>query len=125
MKIRYGFVTNSSSSSFILGFKSKETMRAELAAEDLTTEQFADLIRECENAEGLNLNNVLNMIALEESFGYRYDGKKSCEEFETKAQGKDYFVSVNYSDNDGSFYSEMEHYVVPELKCCLRRDSHH
>lgn len=124
MKIRYGFVTNSSSSSFILGFESKETMRNELAAEDLTTEQFTDLIRECENAEGLNLNNVLNMISFEESFGYGYDGE-SCEEFETKAQGKEYFVSVVYSDNDGSFYSEMEHYVVPELRCCLRRDSHH
>lgn len=124
MKIRYGFVTNSSSSSFILGFESKETMRNELAAEDLTTEQFTDLIRECENAEGLNLNNVLNMIAFEESFGYGYDGE-SCEEFKTKAQGKEYFVSVVYSDNDGSFYSEMEHYVVPELRCCLRRDSHH
>lgn len=124
MKIRYGFVTNSSSSSFILGFSSKETMRAELAAEDLTTEQFTDLIKECEDAEGLNLNNVLNMIASEERFWVGYDGQ-SCEEFETKAQGKNYFVSVTYSDNDGSFYSEMEHDVVPELKCCLRRDSYH
>ena len=127
MKIRYGFVTNSSSSSFILGFRSKETMRAELAAENLTTEQFTDLIKECEDAEGLNFKEALNLVFLEETCDgyYELQDMKELDKFEEKAQGKNYFVSVTYSDNDGSFYSEMEHDVVPELECCLRRDSHH
>ena len=34
MKIRKGFVTNSSSSSFILGFTSEENIKKELEAED-------------------------------------------------------------------------------------------
>ena len=42
MKIRKGFVTNSSSSSFILGFKSEESIKEELQKENLEEEYFEE-----------------------------------------------------------------------------------
>lgn len=45
MKVRYGFVTNSSSSSFILNFKSKHSVREELEEENFTPDMIEYLAR--------------------------------------------------------------------------------
>ena len=56
MKIRKGFVTNSSSSSFILGFTSEENIKKELEAEDLK-EYFDEVLEDVMRATiGENMN---------------------------------------------------------------------
>ena len=52
MKIRKGFVTNSSSSSFILGFTSEENIKKELEAEDLK-EYFDEVLEDVMRATKL------------------------------------------------------------------------
>ena len=58
MKIRKGFVTNSSSSSFILGFTSEENIKKELEAEDLK-EYFDEVLEDVMRATKLTKDEVL------------------------------------------------------------------
>ena len=126
MKVRLGFVTNSSSSSFILGFSSKENMENELIGEGLEEEYLSRILKDCENEMGYNLDDILDLIYDEESwYGYRRVNEEVLEKFKNLAQGKNYFVEVSYSDNDGTLSSALEHDIVPELTCCLKRFSHH
>ena len=152
MKIRKGFVTNSSSSSFILGFKSEESVKEELEAENLK-EYFEEILRDVMKATRLDKEDVLGGYTEEIYYQTRWDvenslhvpyGKKlemrKTEEFQEKLnkaiadraseleqtmEGLSVFVEISYSDNDGLRYSELEHYVVPKMKCCLAAISHH
>ena len=152
MKIRKGFVTNSSSSSFILGFTSEENIKKELEAEDLK-EYFDEVLKDVTEAIKLTKDEVLEGYAEEIYYGTRwdledrldvpYDKKfeiRETEEFQEKLnkaitdrvseleqdmKGCSTFVEINYSDNDGFRYSNLEHYVVPNMKCCLAAISHH
>ena len=58
MKIRKGFVTNSSSSSFILGFTSEENIKKELEAENLK-EYFDEVLRDVTRGIRLTKNEIL------------------------------------------------------------------
>lgn len=152
MKIRKGFVTNSSSSSFILGFTSEENIKKELEAEDLK-EYFDEVLEDVMRAIKLTKDEVLEGYAEEIYYGTRwdledrldvpYDKKfeiRETEEFQEKLnkaitdrvseleqdmKGCSTFVEINYSDNDGFMYSDLEHYIVPNMKCCLATISHH
>lgn len=154
MKIRKGFVTNSSSSSFILGFTSEENIKKELEAEDLK-EYFDEVLKDVTGVGTIKLtkDEVLEGYAeeiyydtlweLEDRLDVPYDKKfefRETKEFQEKLnkaitdrvseleedmQGYSVFVEINYSDNDGFRYSNLEHYVVPNMKCCLAVISHH
>lgn len=154
MKIRKGFVTNSSSSSFILGFTSEENIKKELEAEDLK-EYFDEVLKDVTGVGTIKLtkDEVLEGYAeeiyydtlweLEDRLDVPYDKKfefRETKEFQEKLnkaitdrvseleedmQGYSVFVEINYSDNDGFRYSNLEHYVVPNMKCCLAAISHH
>ena len=58
MKIRKGFVTNSSSSSFILGFTSEEDIKKELEAENLK-EYFDEVLEDVMRDTKLTKDEVL------------------------------------------------------------------
>lgn len=152
MKIRKGFVTNSSSSSFILGFTSEENIKKELEAEDLK-EYFDEVLEDVMRATKLTKDEVLKGYSkeiyydtlwdLEYRLDVPYDKKfeiRETKEFQNKLnkaitdrvseleedmQGYSVFVEINYSDNDGLMYSTLEHYVVPDMNCCLVAISHH
>lgn len=36
-----------------------------------------------------------------------------------------YYASVEYGDDDGSYYSELEHEIMPYQEFVVRRISHH
>lgn len=152
MKIRKGFVTNSSSSSFILGFTSEESIKKELEAEDLK-EYFDEVLKDVMRATKLTKDEVLKEYSkeiyydtlwdLEYRLDVPYDKKfeiRETKEFqdslnkaitdrmsdlEREMQGYSVFVKINYSDNNGFMYSDLEHYVVPNMVCCLAAISHH
>ena len=149
MKIRKGFVTNSSSSSFILGFKSEESIKEELQKENLEEEYFEEILRDVTEAAKLDREDVLEEIyyqtlwEIEDSLYVPYSKKleiRKTEEFQEKLnkaivnraaeleqsmEGLSVFVEIKYSDNDGFRYSNLEHHIAPNMNCCLAVISHH
>jgi hypothetical protein len=47
---------------------------------------------------------------------------KQVSELKEKLKDKNYIVMVEYSDD---YDSEMEHYIAPNLNCCIEIISHH
>lgn len=152
MKIRKGFVTNSSSSSLILGFTSEENIKKELEAENLK-EYFDEVLRDVTRGIRLTKNEILEEYSeeiyydtlwklenrLDVPYGKRFEIRKTKEfqdelnraitdrvsELEEDMKGYSVFVEIDYSDNDGFRYSNLEHYIAPNMNCCLAVISHH
>lgn len=152
-KIRNGFVTNSSSSSFILGFKDKDSI-AKTLADDNTCGYFETIYQDCLEAEKMDIETMLNncreSIYWDAFYDLEYElenrmnwdeifeftktdeFKKLVEEETDKrinelrkdAEGKSIFVKVEYEDHSLSG-SELEHDIVPYLDCCLEVFSNH
>ena len=156
MKIRTDFVTNSSSSSFILAFNDEASIVEELLKdntcgqferllEDITAsrhvktkeevlEYFRDDIyypvkweieEKLEREKNLSWRDISDWINKnKEKFNKMVQKEidKQVSELEEKLKNKNYIVMVEYSDDCDS---EMEHYIAPNLNCCIERISHH
>ena len=152
-KVRNGFVTNSSSSSFILGFKDEDSI-AKTLADDNTCGYFETIYQDCLEAEKMDIETMLNncreSIYWDAFYDLEYElenrmnwdeifeftktdeFKKLVEEETDKrinelrkdAEGKSIFVEVEYEDHSLSG-SELEHDIVPYLDCCLEVFSNH
>lgn len=150
MKIRKGFVTNSSSSSFILGFKSEDTIKEELEKENLG-EYFERILDDIKKETKLTKEDVLGgygkeiyyhtLWEVENSLNIRHDQRaenrkteafqaklnnvisKKVSELAEKLEGYSVFVEPIYSDESGE--GVLEHYIVPNMNCCLAVISHH
>lgn len=114
MKIRNGFVSNSSSSSFIV--------ELEKPIEEYSFEEFNELITDYYDYER-TVEVLYNDLKNTEK------SKREIEEWEQEfynmEQLKEKEYIVEYSDNDGEFYSNMEHEFMPYLNITKRTISHH
>jgi hypothetical protein len=126
MKIRNDFVTNSSSSSFIIGFSGDKDMYDVLRENlsDIYSDYLIDLILEEADSAG-----IVGFDGLEEfvknEWWFNADCSKEIESLkeEAKSKGFDKFFKVEVADDCIEF--TIEHYVMPHLNCTLRGYSHH
>ena len=134
MKIRSDYVTNSSSSSFILSFKNEESIYNTLK------EQFpknienswsagdegylCQLLNEIEEAYRLTKNDVREIIEDE-----RWYSEEPCEDEIIKVMEKigndEVIVQVEHGDGGEGEDGMLEHEILPNLDCTVVRFSHH
>lgn len=131
MKIRTDYVTNSSSSSFVIGFKGDkskwEVLRENLS--DIFSDHLVDLIVE-------NSSEIVDKEHLEELVRYEYldwsTGKpniirceKAADDLRNQAETNGFSKFFTVEVDDYKCTGHVEHDIMLWLDCTLQQYSHH
>lgn len=158
MKYRSDFVTNSSSSSFIVVFGSKDEYvnRLQNMLDKGVLYEYASVIaRDVEEnrvTKAEAMKEIIEALMDEFEFTYFYGGQgryvpykeqlkvrtsrefisqrsayveKELKNIKARLPKRGYYASIVYGDDDGSFYSDLEHRIMPNMPFLIKRISHH
>ena len=142
MKIRTGFVSNSSSSSFIVKLSKpiseyslkefiKEYKINEMY-EKFANKLFTDLHYDKIVVDTWDLDFSIYSDRIEAILGEDKLSKIKTDVIDYAKRliekhicDKENEYIVHYADDDGAFFSKMEHEFMPNLSCTIKRISHH
>lgn len=152
MKYRRDFVTNSSSSSFIISFKSKKDMEEQFKKMCSNYPQYANIvfedIKKNKKTYGEILKEYKERLEWETYYTLKYNSpeyrdkspewfksdefkaiqkeciEKELEDFKNKVNHRGQFFKVTYSDHS-DMGSELEHHIMPYMPFTVKVFSNH
>lgn len=144
MKLRSDFVTNSSSSSFVLGFKNEESIHDECidAFKEYSPELLGILLQDVDTNKHQTKEQIIKAMKEDLWWSAQFElwlrnnyadpddkdvdmlVEEWLKDITQRMDGKSVFIEVTYGDHD-YVGAELEHEVVPNLPITIHRISNH